>query len=198
MIDDSGKCPLWGILVENTDITAGPLGLPGPWTHWAFVHLAGSKSGYGNQLAAAPRPCRPAQRLGREGKADAAQLPQPQRKPDHSERQMREPSALSTVFPKSQELSLVAWGRAKPPVDEAGCPLWVRMRNVVQTSSSFMVAPHGRTFYLGKFQSSAFVRSSLENLFVRYLPPTEKMGHTSDSLASGQLRAGSVVGRTRG
>lgn len=101
------------------------------------------------------------QRLGRKGNADTAQLPQPQRKPDHSERQMQEPSALSTVFPKSQELSLVAWGRAEPPVDEAGCPLWVRMRNVVQTTSSFMVAPHGRTFYLGKFQSSAFVRSSL-------------------------------------
>ena len=28
MIDDLVLCPLWGVLVENTEIAAGPLGLP--------------------------------------------------------------------------------------------------------------------------------------------------------------------------
>lgn len=27
VIDDSVLCPLWGVLVENTDVAAGPLGL---------------------------------------------------------------------------------------------------------------------------------------------------------------------------
>lgn len=152
-----------GVTLLKADITAGALGLPR-----AMDTLGLCPPGQGLKVdmeTSSQQPQGPAAQRSVSAKEKQTQLSSlsPRGSPDRFERQMREPSAVSTVFPKSRELSLVAWGRAETPVDEAGCPRWVQMRNVVQISStsSFVVAPHGRTFYLGKFQSSAFVRSSV-------------------------------------
>lgn len=56
VIDNSVLCPLWVSLLRTQKSQQDHRAFPGPWTQWAFVHLASSKSGYGNQLPAAPGP----------------------------------------------------------------------------------------------------------------------------------------------
>lgn len=153
VIDDLVLCPLWGVLVENTEITAGPLGLC-----WAMDTLGFCPPGQGlkvdmeisfQQPLQARQPSAAAC-LRRRGKTDTVRLsPTPRGSPDHSEKQMQEPSAFSTMFPKLHLLGLVAWGQAETPVEGAGRPLRVQMRNVAQMSSvsSFFVAPHARIFF---------------------------------------------------
>lgn len=81
VIDDSVLCPLWGLLVENTEVAAGPLGL-----RWATDTLGLCPPGQGLKVAmeiSSPQPLQArhpsAGCLRRRGKTDTAQLPQ--RKP---------------------------------------------------------------------------------------------------------------------